>query len=449
MDAELVPLVAQILAVVLLLFTNGFFVSVEFAYVTASRPRLAQLAANGDANAALANRLLNDTDRLLAVSQIGVTMASLGLGWVGESVAEQVIHRALAFIPGVWSNALAQGIGLVVAFASITALHIVLGEQAPKIVAIQTAERFALLSARVVAWCDALLRPFVVALDAATSAVVQLVGIQPLGAHHTIYTVDELKQLISETQQRGELEPREREMLHNVFEFNDKLAREVMIPRPDMIAIEEHTTIAEFLQTFSANSHSRFPIYAGSIDNIIGFIAIKDVLRAMAAQGARALEHQVSAFARPAYFVPETKHIGALFAEMQAQKIQLAIVIDEFGGTAGMITLEELIEEIVGSVQDEFAHEPPLVQPIDAHTLQIDAQMRVEEANETLRLGLPESDEYSTIAGYILHHLRRIPKEGEQLTVGNLQLTVIQMQGPKIEQVRVTRVEDGERRYAD
>lgn len=449
MDAELVPLLVQILAVALLLFTNGFFVSVEFAYVTASRPRLAQLAANGDANAALANRLLSDTDRLLAVSQIGVTMASLGLGWVGESVAEQVIHHALAWIPGIWSNALAQGIGLVVAFASITALHIVLGEQAPKIVAIQTAERFALVSARVVMWCDTLLRPFVVALDAATSAVVQLVGIQPLGAHHTIYTVDELKQLISETQQRGELEPREREMLHNVFEFNDKLAREVMIPRPEMIVIEEHTTIAEFLQTFSAHSHSRFPIYAESVDNIIGFIAIKDVLRAMAAQGARALEHKVSAFARPAYFVPETKHIGALFAEMQAQKIQLVIVIDEFGGTAGMITLEELIEEIVGSVQDEFAHEPPLVQPIDAHTLQIDAQMRVEDANEQLRLGLPESDEYSTLAGYILHRLRHIPKEGEQLTVGNVQLTVTQMQGPKIEQVRVTRLENTEKHYGN
>ncbi len=449
MDAELVPLLVQLGAVALLLFTNGFFVSVEFAYITASRPRLAQLAAEGDPNATLASRLMLDTDRLLAVSQIGITMASLGIGWVGESAAEQVIHRALAFIPGVWSNALAQGIGLVLAFASITALHIVLGEQAPKIVAIQTAERFAMLSARVVALCDALLRPFVVALDAATSAVVQLVGMQPLGAHQTIYTVDELKQLVSETQAHGELEPREKQMLHNVFEFDDKLAREVMIPRPEMITVEEHTTIAEFLQTFCEFSHSRFPIYAGNIDNITGFIAIKDILRAIATQGARTLEQPVSAFARTAYFVPETKRIGALFAEMQAQKIQLVIVIDEFGGTAGMITLEELIEEIVGSVQDEFAHEPPLVQTIDASTTQVDAQMRVEEANEQLHLGLPESDEYTTLAGYILHTLRRIPREGEQLTFGNWLLTVTQMNGPKIEQIRLTRVEDGARRHAN
>jgi len=440
MDAEILPLLGQLGAVALLLFINGFFVSVEFAYITASRPRLAQLAAEGDSNATLASRLMRDTDRLLAVSQIGVTMASLGIGWVGESAAEQVIHRVLVFIPGVWSNALAQGIGLVAAFASITALHIVLGEQAPKIVAIQTAERFAMLSARAVALCDMLLRPFVVALDAATSAVVQLVGLQPLGAHQTIYTVDELKQLVSETQQHGELEPREKQMLHNVFEFDDKLAREVMIPRPEMIAVEEHITIAEFLQTFSQASHSRFPIYAGSIDNITGFIAIKDVLRAIAARGAPTLEQPVSAFARAAFFIPETKHIGALFAEMQAQKIQLAIVIDEFGGTAGMITLEELIEEIVGNVQDEFAHESPLAQTIDEHTIQIDALMRIEEANEQLCLRLPTSDEYSTVAGFILSTLRRIPKPGEQLVVGKHKLTISQMDGPKIEKILITRL---------
>lgn len=440
MDVEVLPLLAQMFVVALLLLANGFFVSVEFAYITASRPRLAQLATTGDPNARLANRLSQDTDRLLAVSQIGVTIASLGIGWVGESVAEQIIHRALAFIPGGWSNALTQTLGLVTAFAAITALHIVLGEQAPKIVAIQIAERFAIFSARVVARCDTLLRPFVLALDTATNAVVQFVGFHPLGAHQTVYTVDELKHLVSETQRHGELAPREKEMLHNVFEFDDKLAREVMIPRPDMITVEEHTTIADFLQTFNDASHSRFPIYAGSIDNITGFIAIKDVLRALASQGAPALTQPIRAFARTAFFIPETKRIGALFAEMQAQKIQLAIVIDEFGGTAGMITLEELIEEIVGSVQDEFAHESPLVQTIDERTTQIDALMRVEEANEQLHLGLPESDNYSTVAGYILYVLRRIPKPGDQLVVGNHKLTVTQMDGPKIEQVRVTRV---------
>lgn len=439
MDAELMPLIVQVVAVAFLLFLNGFFVSVEFAYVTAPRPRLDQLAARGEPNAVLAQRLMGNKDRLLAVSQICITLASLGIGWVGESAAEEVIRLVFAFIPAAWSSALAKSIGLVLAFVSISALHIVLGEQAPKIVAIRTADRFALVSARLVAFCDALLNPLVALLDWATSAVVRTVGIEPLGAHHTVYTVDELKQLVIETQQRGELEPREKEMLHNVFEFEDKLVREVMIPRPDMVVVEENTTIADFLQTFSESSHSRFPIYADTIDHITGFIAIKDVLRALASQGTRALDQPVRALARTAMFVPEAKRIGALFAEMQAQKIQIAIVVDEFGGTAGMLTMEELVEEIVGNLQDEFAQESPLVQMIDEHTTQIDAQLRVGEVNEQLQIHLPESEEYTTIAGLVLHTLHRIPQENEQLQIGDVKLTVTGMRGPKIEQVLITR----------
>ena len=440
MNPEIAPLLGQLVAVAVLLLLNGFFVSVEFAYITVPRPRIDQLVAKGDRNASLVQRLLSNTDRVLATSQVGITMASLAIGWVGENAAEKVIHLIFAFVPAPWDNALAQGIGLALAFACITALHIVLGEQAPKIVAIRTADRFALVSARVVTWFDALLHPLVALLDAATSAVVGLVGIAPLGAHQTVYTVDELKQLVAETQQHGDLEPREKAMLHNVFEFEDKFVRDVMIPRPDMLIVEENTTIADFLQTFSEASHSRFPIYAGSMDNVTGFIAIKDVLRAISSQGARALDQTVRTFARPALFVPESKHIGALFAEMQIQKTQIAVVIDEFGGTAGMLTMEDLVEEIVGSLQDELAHELPLVQTIDAHTTQIDAQLRVEEANERLKLQLPESEEYMTIAGFILHTLRHIPKEGEQLQIGNVKLSVIRMSGPKIETVLITRL---------
>ncbi|MEW5719439.1 MAG: hemolysin family protein, partial [Chloroflexota bacterium] len=255
-----------------------------------------------------------------------------------------------------------------------------------------------------------------------------------------VHSVEELKMLVSASTDSGELEPHERAMLHNVFEFDDKLVRDVMVPRPDMLTIEENTTIADFLQTFSETSHSRFPIYAGSIDNITGFIAIKDVLRAVSSQGARALDQTVRTLARPALFVPESKHIGALFAEMQSQKIQIAIVIDEFGGTAGLLTMENLLEEIVGSLQDELAHESPLMQTIDAHTTQIDALVRVEEANERLNIHLPESAEYSTIAGLVLYTLRHIPKEGEFFQIDGVKLTITRMSGPKIENVLITRL---------
>jgi len=316
----------------------------------------------------------------------------------------------------------------------------VFGEQAPKIVALQSADRFALFSVRAVALVDLLLRPIVTLLDNATSVVVRLLGVEPVGAHQTIYSVDELKQLIAETQQSGALEPREKEMLHKVIEFDDKLVREVMIPRPEMIAVGEETTIAEFMQTFSATGHTRFPIYSNTIDSITGFLSIKDVLRAISTEGATALDQTVQALARTALFVPESKTIGHLLAEMKSRKIQLAVVIDEFGGTSGMVTLEELLEEIVGRLGDELGEEALQVETIDESTTQIDAQLRVEEVNEQLGTHLPESEDYQTIAGYILHALRRIPKEGDQMKVDNVKLTITAMKGPKIEKVLITRL---------
>jgi CBS domain containing-hemolysin-like protein len=441
MNPEITMLIIQLVVMLVLLVANAFFVSVEFAYVTVPHPRIDQLAAKGDAAAARVQRLLLDTDRVLAASQIGVTMASLGLGWVGENLAGQLIRLLFASLGNpALANGIASGVGLVIAFAFITSAHVVLGEQTPKIIALQSPDRFALSSARAVALVDFALRPVIMLLDGATSAIVRRLGVEPVGAHQTVYSVDELKQLIAETEQSGALEPREKEMLHNVIEFDDKLVREVMIPRPEMIAVGEDTTIASFLQTFSETSHTRFPIFSSSIDNITGFLSIKDVLRAISTQGAAALDQTAQELARTVLFVPESKTIGHLLAEMQTRHIQLAVVIDEFGGTSGMVTLEELLEEIVGRLGDELGDEAPQVETIDERTTQIDAQLRVEEINEQLGTHLPESEDYQTIAGYMLHALRRIPKEGDQMKVENVKLTVTAMKGPKIETVLITRL---------
>jgi CBS domain containing-hemolysin-like protein len=439
MNPEITTLIMQIGAMAILLLANGFFVSVEFAYVTVPRPRIDQLAAKGNAAAMWVQRLMSDTDRVLAASQVGVTMASLGLGWVGENLAGELIRMLLAGNPAL-ANSIAHGIGLALAFALITSAHVVLGEQTPKIMAIRSADRFALMSVRIVALVDRVLRPIVLLLDNATDRVVRLLGVEPIGGHHTVYSVDELKQLIAETEESGGLDAREKEMLHNVIEFDDKLVHEVMIPRPEMIGVDENTTIADFLQTFSGASHSRFPIFSNTIDNITGFLSIKDVLRAISTQGAVALDQPARDLARAALFVPESKTIGHLLAEMQARNVQLAVVIDEFGGTSGMVTLEELIEEIVGRMSDEMGEEEPQVEMIDEHTIQIDAQLRVEEVNEQVGIHLPESEDYQTMAGYILHVLRRIPKEGDQLKVENIKLTITAMKGPKIEKVLITRL---------
>jgi CBS domain containing-hemolysin-like protein len=440
MNPEITLFFIQLAILAVLLVLNGFFVSVEFAYITVPRPRIDQLADKGDRNASRVKKLLGDTDRVLAASQVGITVASLGIGWVGENAAERIVQLFFTTLSLPFDSVLARAIGLVIAFALITSTHIVLGEQVPKIVAIRKADVFALTSAGLVTLFNRLASPVVALLDNLTGAIVRLIGIEPLGAHQTVYSVDELKQLVEETQEHGELEPHEREMLHNVFEFDDKSVREVMIPRTEMIAIEENTTVAEFLQTFSEYPHARFPIFGEDIDNITGFLAIKDILRAIPTQGASALDEKVKSLARQTLFVPESKHIGALFAEMKTHKTAVAIVIDEFGGTAGMITGDQLIEEIVGRVGDELTDEDDGIETIDEKTTQIDGQLRIGDANEELGIALPENDSYETVAGLILFTLKRIPKEGDQLKVGNLRLTITGMIGPKIDKVLITRL---------
>jgi CBS domain containing-hemolysin-like protein len=439
MNPEIAPLLGQLAAVVALLLMNGFFVAAEFALVSVRRTRVEELIATGNQSAAIVKRAIQDPDRFIAATQLGITIASLGLGWIAEPALAHLIEPIFMALPSQWVGPSAHIVAAsAVAFALITFLHVVIGELAPKSIALAYPEQTALRVAQLTILFENLFRPAIWLLNGTGNGLLKLIGLRRPTGHQLVHSVEELKMLVSASTDSGELEQHEKEMLHNVFEFDDKLARDVMIPRPEVIAVAEDTTIADFLQTFSETSHSRFPIYTSNVDNVTGFVAIKDVLRTIASQGAPALDQPVRALARPALFVPESKHIGALFAEMQAQRTQIAIVIDEFGGTAGMITMEELIEEIVGNLQDEFTREMPLVQAVDAHTLQLDAQLRVEEANEQLNIYLPENEAYTTIAGFILHTLRRIPKEGEQLVVGKMKLTITGMSGPKIEKVLIT-----------
>lgn len=435
---ETSSLLFDLCAMVLLLIVNGFFVAVEFAYVTVPRPRIDQLSHKGDPRATRVQKLLADTDRVLATSQAGITAASLGLGWFGENATKESLRLAFGALPLAWDTAIAQSVGIALAFGVITTFHIVLGEQAPKIMAIHAADRFALVSARLVMILDKLFSPFVWFLNHATSTVVHWFGAEPVGAHQTIYSTEELMQLVSETQATGEITAREKEMIHHVFEFGDLRVREVMTPRPGLITVDEHTTVKEFLQTFSRHPHARFPIESGNIDNIVGYVGVKDVLAAIATTGVAALDEGIRAISHPALFVPESNRVGGLFSEMQAAKIQMAIVIDEFGGTAGMLTLDHLTEQIVGRVADELTQEAPHIEKINDKTVQFDAQMQVEEANEQLGLGLPTSEDYETVSGFILYALRRVPKEGDHLNAGSLRITVVRMKGPKIERVAVT-----------
>jgi putative hemolysin len=417
---------------------NGFFVAVEFAVVAVRRTRLDQLVAEGNSVARLALKLVDHTDRVIAASQLGITMASLALGWIGEATVAAIVEPPLQVLIGRWSEAAAHTIGTVLAFSLVTIVHIVLGEQVPKTIAIRHADGAALFIARPMDWFTRVFRPLIALLDGATAAILRLLGTQPIAGHQTVYTLDELKLIVRESQQSGTIEPHQEEMLQKVFEFGDRQVHEAMIPRPDVVGVEKGAIVRDLLGLFVEASHARFPVYEDDLDNIVGIVSIKDVLRALAEEPAQ-MDAPVGRLVRPALFVPETAAVADLLANMRATHNQLAIVIDEYGGTAGIVTLEELVEEIVGRLSDELIGKEESIVQVDEQTVQIDAQLRIDEVNDHLDLHLPEGEDYETVAGFILLHLQRVPVEGESLEYKGLVLTVTRMKGPKIEQIRIRR----------
>jgi len=432
----------RLAAALALVALNGFFVAVEFAVVAVRRTWLEKLVAEGHAVARLAYRLTGNPDRAIAASQLGITMASLALGWIGEATVASLIEPPLARLVGRWSQAAAHSLSTAVAFALVTAVHIVLGEQVPKTIAIRSSEGAALFVARPMDWFIRIFRPLIALLDGATAAVLRLLRVQPIAGHHTVYTLDELKLIVHQSQEGGAIEPRQEEMLQKVFAFGGRQVREVMIPRPDVIGVEKDAPLRELLDLFAATPHARFPVYEGNLDNVVGIVAVKDILLALAHDPAR-VEAPIGLLARPALFVPETAAVADLLAEMRASHNQMAVVIDEYGGMAGIVTLEELVEEIVGRMSDELATATGPVVRVDETTVEVDALLRVDEVNDQLGLDLPEGEEYETVAGLILYRLQHIPTEGEVLRCRGAELKVTQMKGPKIEKVQIRREQGG------
>jgi CBS domain containing-hemolysin-like protein len=424
----------------LLILANAFFVAAEFALVSVRRTRIEELVAQGNVTARTVKLVIHDPDRFIAATQLGITIASLALGWIGEPAVAHLIEPLFGLAPeSILPRATAGAIATVIAFALITFLHVVIGELAPKSVALNFPEQSALVVAPPMVLFENIFRPAIWALNGTGNWLLKRIGLNRPTGHQLVHSVEELKMLVSASTASGELKPVEREFAERAFDFADRQVGEVMIPRTLMMAVEETATIQDFLDRFAQVSHSRFPVYSGTLDNIVGFVWVKDVLRAMA-KGPDARQQPITSILRPALYVPATKAIGALFGEMQRQKVQLAIVLDEYGGTAGMVTIEELIEEVVGRVSDELAITAPSLRRLDEGQIEADAMLRVEEANELLNLELPESDDYETLAGLLMTRTGRVPKEGDSARIGNLRLTVTKMHGPKIEKILLTRL---------
>jgi CBS domain containing-hemolysin-like protein len=320
-------------------------------------------------------------------------------------------------------------------------VHMVVGEQTPKTIALRYPLRAALAVGRPMALFAKIARPLIWVVDQSTGLVLRLLGVGGRTGGHGIHTVDELKDVVRESQDEGVIPYGDEQMLLRVMEFSGRYVREAMIPRTDIVAVEKGATLGELLDIFTTSRHSRFPVYEGDLDNICGIVTMKDVLPLLT-NDPDAVNRPLTELAiiKPALVAPESRRIGGLFNEMRRDRTHMAIVIDEFGGTAGLVTSEELAEEVVGKLSDEWVSEPPAMRDIGGGVWELDAQNRVMEVNEALGLDLPTSPDYETIAGFLLFLTRHIPRPSEQIVFGDLRFTVLKMTGPKIDRLRVERL---------
>jgi CBS domain containing-hemolysin-like protein len=431
-----------LLAGLLVVLANAFFVTVEFAVVTVRRTQLARLEEQGDASARLVLRLLRDPDWAIAASQVGVTSASILLGIVAEEPLRELLapllERTIARIPVL--AGFSTVLGTLVVLLLLSFVHMVLGEQTPKTIALRFPVQSALIVARPMTLFARLATPLIWLVDQSTSLVLRLLGIGGQTGGHGIHTVEELKDVVRESQEGGMIPFGDEKMLFRAMEFGARFVREAMIPRTDIVAVESGATLGELLRTFKDFRHSRFPVYESDLDHICGIVTMKEVIPLLVDDPA-ALDRPLGELGviRPAMGVPENQRIGELFNQMRRSRTHMAIVIDEFGGTAGMITSEELAEEVVGRLTDEWVTEQPQVSPLGGGAFEIDAQSRVDEVNDALKLDLPSSPDYETVAGFLLFLIRRIPRAGEVIPYQNLRFTILAMNGPKVERIRVER----------
>ncbi|MFH0769718.1 MAG: hemolysin family protein [Chloroflexota bacterium] len=401
------------------LLLSAFLSMSETAFVSLQKMRLEHMVNSGVKGAKRVAALMERPEKLLSAVLTGNEVAQ---------TAAAAMATALAV--SIWEQT-----GVAIATVVVTILLLIFCDTTPKTIGIHHAERLSLALARPIQLLSWLLTPFVVALGWVASGLTKVVGGTPLP--RSLVSEEEIRSMISAGHREGTIEEEAAEMLHNVFDFGDRPVREVMVPRPAVVFVEQGTKLADFLSLYAQNPLSRFPVYQDNRDNVVGILSVRDVLMAQA-KGAIDSQTVIDGLVRPAYFAPETKPISELFVEMRDNNRRMTVVVDEFGGTAGVVSLSQLMQEIVGPVGDELAGVEKDYEIIDDYTFQIDGGMRIDEANEEMELELPEGD-YETVAGFVLHLIGRIPKQGEQLRYKGLKLVITKMRGVKIEEVLVTK----------
>ena len=425
----------ELTAVFLLILTNAFFVAAEFALIRIRRTRVAELVQAGVPRARAVQHAIQNLDQSIAATQLGITMAGLALGWVAQPALSSLIDPVVGLLPLDASPQLARSLSALLVFALVTFLTVVGGELAPKGIALRDPERTALAVAQPLVWIRAILHPAVTILNGAGASLLRLLGFGPPTSADLVHTVEEIKMLVTASAESGVVEDQEEEMVHAIFDFGETLVRQVMVPRTEMEAVPETAGVPTMLALAGASPHTKFPVYREDIDHILGVVHVPDLLRATQDPQRQAI--LASELMREVLFVPESAHVSQLLRRFRARHEQIAIVLDEYGGTAGLITLEDLLEEIVGEVGDPFDAEVELLPQPDGSSL-IDGLTSIEEIND--RFGLELSDpHYDTIAGFLLGRLGRLALLGDTVTADGVRLRVEAMDGLRIARLSLAR----------
>lgn len=422
--------VLKLLSVLFLVAANGFFVAAEFALVGVRRSRIEILVANGSRRAKRLIGLLDNLNAYLSASQLGITLASLALGWIGEPAVAQLLQRPLSGVSEAWRHAIAFG----VAFSIITTLHIVLGEQAPKLLGLDRAEKVALAVAGPMRVFYLTFQWPIRALDWASARTVRIFGLHSSSESASSYTESELRRLVDISRETGHLRAEERRLIHRVFEFSDTLVREAMVPRTEMAAISSDCSLEEITLAFEQNRYSRLPVYRESLDDVMGFIHSKDVMPYLL----RPEEFQLEDVLQSPMYVVDTARLEDVLRQMQRAKSHFGFVVDEHGGLEGIITLEDLLEEIVGDISDEHDEEVnEQITEIGESSYLLDGRLAVRDLNRRLKMSLPESEAYTTIGGFLMTAAGHVLHAGEDVRYNGLLFHVEKVERRRLEQVRL------------
>lgn len=430
-------MLTRLLAILLLISINAFFVTAEFSIVSVRRSRISQLVSEGDTPARTVQRLQRSLDRLLSTTQLGITLSSLALGWIGENTMAVTLTLWINQLPLSQGAAqrLAHSLAIPMAFFLIAYLQIVLGELCPKSVAILYPEQLARFLGPPSLTIARLFNPFIWILNQSTRWLLGLAGVKYSNQFgYSRLTPEELQLIISTSAESPGLEANERELLNNVFAFRDVTAGEVMVPRTQIAFVRQEATFRETLEEISQSGHSRYPVIGESLDDVCGLIDLKDLLQPLA-QNQLTLEGPIGTWIRPARFVPEYTPLHELLHTMQRARQEMVMVVDEYGGTAGLVTLRDLTAEIIGDVYESEDDANVMVKILEDESFLVKAHTDIEEVNEMLKVDLPVAEDYQTLGGFLIYQMQKIPGEGDSLIYGGFEWVVLSVEGPRLQDV--------------